>query len=231
MFPSSRASQAVCCCILLGLAVLFPVSETFAQLRTTVRVTPDPARFDRLTAAAAIPIPDSQQAFPGTNCGAGDRGPTGSGPKVEIPFGTNRLTITGAQGNGLCIFDGGTMIFSVSGGLNNTQPNFMTANTIVGNGEDDFLMVFDNPVFAIGLTLLTNKTAREVVTFKDQLGNVIEVINIDRLTPRNERVFLGFASPIPIKSVHLDSADGATQNEGVQAIKVGETLPGDLDAP
>ena len=150
---------------------------------------------------------------------------------MVIPFGLNRVTITGAQGNGLCIFDGGTMILSVSGGLDNTQPNFMTANTIVGNGEDDFLLVFDNPVFAVGLTLLTNKTAREVVTFKDLLGNVIEVLNIDRFTPRNERVFLGFASQVPIKSILLDTTDGASQNEGFQAIKVGETAPGDLDAP
>ena len=123
------------------------------------------------------------------------------------------------------------MILSLSGGLDNIQPNFMTANTIVGDGEDDFLMVFDRPVYAVGLTFLTNKTAREVVTFKDQFGNVIEVINIDRFTPRNERVFVGFASPIPIKSLLLDTADGSIQNEGIQAIKVGETPPGDLDAP
>lgn len=231
MIPCSKALQSVTCCLALGLALLFQVPETFAQVRTTVRVTPDPVRFDRVTGAAAIPIPHSQLAFPGTNCGSGDRGPTGSGSTIVIPFGSNRLTITGAQGNGLCIFDGGTMILSLSGGLGNTQPNFMTANTIVGNGEDDFLMVFDTPVYAIGLTLLTNQTAREVVTFKDQLGNIIETINIDRFTPRNERVFLGFASPIPIKSILLDTTDGATQNEGFQAIKVGETPLGDLDVP
>lgn len=231
MISYSRASQAVCCCILLSLSVLFHAPEIFAQVRTTVRVTPDPARFDRVTGAAAISIPDSQRAFPGTSCGSGDRGPTGSGSSVVIPFGSNRATITGAQGNGLCIFDGGTMILSLSNGLDNTQPNFMTANTIVGDGEDDFLMVFEKPVYAVGLTLLSNKTAREVVTFKDQLGNVIDVINIDRFTPRNERVFLGFVSPIPIKSLLLDTADGSTQNEGVQAIKIGETPPSDLDAP
>jgi hypothetical protein len=147
---------------------------------------------------------------------------------VVIPFGVNRVTITSAQGNGLCIFDGGTMIFSLS---DNTQPNFMTANTIVGDGEDDFLFVFDNPVYAIGLTLLTNNIARETITFLGMQGNVIDVLNIDRFTPRNDRVFVGFASRIPIKSVRLDTADGAIQNEGVQAIKVGETVPGDLDAP
>ena len=229
MISASRVSQVLSCCFVLALTLLLPLSETFAQVR--VIAIADPARFDRLTGAAAIPIPDSQRAFPGTNCGSGDRGPTGSGPTVVIPFGVNRLTITGARGNGLCIFDGGTMIFSLSGGLDNTQPNFMTANTIVGNGDDDFLFVFDNPVYAIGLTLLTNNIARETVTFRDLVGNVIDVINIDRLTPRNDRVFVGFASLTPIKSILLDTADGATQNEGVQAIKVGETLPGNFDAP
>jgi len=228
MIPYSKSSQTACSCIILALALLLPFSETFAEVR--VIAIPDPARFDRLTGAAAIPIPDSQRAFPGTSCGSGDRGPTGSGLTVVIPFGLNRVTITGARGNGLCIFDGGTMIFSASGGLDNTQPNFMTANTIVGNGDDDFLFTFDNPVYAVGLTLLTNNIARETITFKDLLGNVIDVINIDRFTPRNDRVFLGFASRTPIKSILLDTADGATQNEGFQAIKVGETLPGDLDA-
>ncbi len=229
MISYSQVTRVASCCFVLSLALLLPLSQTFAQVR--VIAIADPARFDRLTGAAAIPIPDSQRAFPGTNCGSGDRGPTGSGPTVVIPFGANRVTITGAQGNGLCIFDGGTMILSASGGLDNTQPNFMTANTIVGNGDDDFMFVFDNPVYAVGLTLLTNNIARETITFRGMLGNVIDVINIDRFTPRNDRVFLGFASRVPIKSILLNTADGAIQNEGFQAIKVGETLPGDFDAP
>ena len=96
-----------------------------------VQVYSDPVRFDILAKAPAIPIPDSQRAFPGTSCGSGDRGPTGSGPSVQIPFGLNSVTIMGGNGSNLCTFDGGTMIFSANGGLDNTQPNFMTANTIV----------------------------------------------------------------------------------------------------
>jgi|GEM_PF-980465 len=96
-----------------------------------VQVYSDPVRFDILAKAPAIPIPDSQRAFPGTSCGSGDRGPTGSGPSVQIPFGLNSVTITGGNGFNLCIFDGGTMIFSANGGFDNTQPNFMTGNTIV----------------------------------------------------------------------------------------------------
>jgi hypothetical protein len=192
-----------------------------------VQVVGDPALFDRLAQAPAIPIPDSQRAFPGTNCGPGDRGPTGSGQSVVIPFGTNQLTITAAQGNGLCIFDGGTMILgSFTGSLDNTQPNFMTANTIVGNGQKDLRFVFASPVQAVGFRLLTNNVAQEVATFKDVAGNIIDVVDIDRFTPRNDRVFVGFIARKPIKEVVMVINIGilpAGQNEGIDAIKVAET--------
>ena len=98
---------------IFALALLFFFSDVLssATALAQVKVETDAAKFDRQTAAAAAPIPDSQTAFPGTDCGAGDRGPTGSGVSVTIPFDTNSLTVTGAQGNSLCIFDGGTMIF------------------------------------------------------------------------------------------------------------------------
>ena len=116
-------------------------------------------------------------------------------------------------------------------GTINTLPNFMIANTIVGNGEDDFLLVFDREVFAVGFTLLTNKAAHEIVTFMGLGGNVIDTINIDRFTPRNDRVFVGFMSRIPIKSILIDTAEGAVPNEGIEAIKIAETMPEDLDSP
>jgi hypothetical protein len=221
MIRPSRVLTLSTALVLIG--SLFVALEATAQ----VRAEPDPARFDRKTGAVGIPIPDSQTAFPGTNCGLGDRGPTGSGVSVQIPFGTNRVVITQAVAgsSALCIFDGGTTIISAI----NTLPNFMTANTIVGNGEDDFLLVFDREVYAVGFTLLTNQSAHEVVTFKGVSGNVIDTINIDRFTPRNDRVFVGFMSKIPIKSILLDTADGSVQNEGFQAIKIAETMPGDLD--
>ena len=186
-----------------------------------VQVVTDSAKFDRMTGAPAVPIPDSQTAFPSTNCGSGDRGPTGSGAQVVLPFDTNQVTITRASGGTLCIFDGGTMIFPPT----NTQPNFMTANTIVANGEDDFELVFSTPVHAVAFRLLTNSAAQEVVTFRDQFGGTIAVVDIDRHTPRNERVFIGFISrDTPIKTIVLDTMNGAVQNEGFDQLKVAEVL-------
>jgi hypothetical protein len=178
-----------------------------------------------LAQAPAVPIPDSQRAFPGTNCGSGDRGPTGSGPSVQIPFGTNAVTITGGNGFPLCIFDGGTMIVSASGGLDNTQPNFMTANTIVQDTLKDLRLVFDRPVQAVAFWLLTNNTAQEVATFKDVGGNVIDSLDMDRFTPRNDRAFVGFISRKPFKEIYLAINVGTPgQNEGLQAIKIAETV-------
>lgn len=187
----------------------------------------DPVRFDRLAQAPAVPIPDSQTAFPGTNCGIGDRGPTGTGPSVQIPFGTNSLTITGGNGFPLCIFDGGTMIFPPT----NTQPNFMTGNTIVQDTLKDLRLVFDRPVQAVAFWFLTNNAAQEIATFKDVAGNILDTVNIDRFTPRNDRAFVGFISRTPIKEIYLAINVGTPgQNEGIQAIKVAETvaIPGRL---
>jgi hypothetical protein len=221
MIRHSRVQILSTALVLMGSLLI--TLEATAQ----VRAEADPVRFDRKTGAVGIIIPDSQTAFPGTNCGLPERGPLGRGPSVTIPFGTNQVTITQAVpgSSSLCIFDGGSMII----GTINTLPNFMTANTIVGNGEDDFLLVFDREVYAVGLTLLTNKTAQEIITFNGVSGNVIDRIDIDRFTPRNDRVFVGFISTVPIKSVHIDTTDGAVQNEGIQAIKIAETMATDLD--
>lgn len=205
-------------------AILLLTSVGSPAMGQQVQVYSDPVRFDIQAKAPAIPIPDSQRAFPGTQCGSGDRGSTGSGPSVQIPFGLNSVTITGGNGLNLCIFDGGTMIFSANGGLDNTQPNFMTANTIVQDTLKDLRFVFNQPVQAVAFWLLTNNTAREVATFKDSTGIVFSTVDIDRFTPRNDRVFVGFISKKPFKEVYLAiNAGTPPQNEGVQAIKVGET--------
>lgn len=181
----------------------------------------DPVRFDRLAQAPAVPIPDSATAFPGTNCGIGDRGPTGAGPSVQIPFGTNNVTITGGNGFNLCIFDGGTMIFP----RGNTEPNFMIANTIVQDTLKDLRVVFDRPVQAVAFWFLTNNAAHEVATFKDVAGNIIDMVDIDRFTPRNDRAFVGFISRMPIKEIFLAiNVGNPGQNEGIQAIKIAETV-------
>ena len=196
-----------------------------------VYVFGNPARFDRLAQAPAVPIPDSQTAFPGTNCGSGDRGPTRAGHSVQIPFGTNsnNVTITGGSGPeyNLCIFDGGTLIFPPT----NTQPNFMTANTLVEETLKHLRLVFLNPVQPVAFTFLTNNTAKEVATFRDAAMNIIDVVDIDRFTPRNDRAFVGFISRTPIHQIDLAiNVGNPGQNEGIQAIKIAETvtIPGRL---
>jgi hypothetical protein len=103
-------------------------------------------------------------------------------------------------------------------GLNNTNPH-PVGPTMVGNGEDDYLLVFDIPVDAVGVELLTNFTAVETVTLKDAGDNVIASLSVDSLTSPNTFQFVGFTSPTPIKSVFIDTQGGATQNEGISAIK------------
>lgn len=193
--------------------LLAPTPSAMAQ----VTVYSDPIQFELATGAVLVPIPDSQTAFPGTNCGSGDTGPTGAGSTVQIVFNSNRVTITGAAGNNLCIFDAGTIINS-----GNTNPSTMLANTIVGNGEDDFLLVFDEPVFAVGFRFLTNNQANETVTLKDGAGNTLFTQNIDVLTPPNARPFVGFASQTPFKSMIIDTTGGAVENEGFDALRVAE---------
>jgi hypothetical protein len=197
----------------------------------TALVTPDDALaitlftdasvFQAHTGAITIPIPRSAVAFPGTLCGAGDIGPTGIGPSVTMGFSSSSVTISGAGGNDLCIFDAGTVIRP----FGNTVPDTMVANTIVGNGEDDFLLTFNDPIQAIGLRLLTNFLADETVTFRDADGHIIETVDIDPLTPTNARVFVGFASSVPFKTVLLDTDDGDSQNEGIEGIMAAAQIP------
>lgn len=197
-----------------------PYSPAIAQ----VTVYPDQIQFELATGAVLVPIPGSQTAFPGTNCGPGDTGPTGRGQTVEIVFDSNKVIVTGAAGNDLCIFDEGTTINTP-----NTDPNVMLANTIVANGQDDFLLVFDHPIYAVGFRFLTNREASETVTFKGPAGNTISTENLDALTPPNSRPFVGFKSTTPIKSVTINTAGGSTQNEGFDALKVADTVQVRID--
>jgi hypothetical protein len=64
-----------------------------------------------------------------------------------------------------------------------------------------------------------------VATFKDSAGNIIDVVDIDRFTPRNDRAFVGFISRVPFKEVYLAiNVGNPGQNEGIQAIKIAETV-------
>lgn len=209
--------------------VLLILSLGIGQLSLTVlnasaapiTVFSDFTAFSAATGATDLAIPASQTAFPGSSCGTGDIGPTGIGGQVDIGFNSNMVAVTNVSGGqlALCIFDNGTIIKP----FGNTIPDVMIANTIVGNGEDDFLLVFDTPVEAVGFRFLTNSVADELLTFRDSSGNVISVVDIDPFTPTNTRVFAGFHSVIPIKSLVIDTVGGAVQNEGFDALYVATT--------
>lgn len=227
LYTLKRSIFAVC-----GLWLCVLVASP-ASGQQQVQVYTDPARFDLLAKAAAIPIPDSQRVFPGTSCGAQPPvGRIGSGAQIVLSFGSNSVTITNALGDVLCLFDAGSLISNPYG---NTEPSFMTANTIVANGKEVIRFVFSQPVQAVAFRLLTNNDAQEVVTFTDASGAVFATVNIDRYTPRNERVFIGFISRRSIKEILFDASIGFPppgQNEGIEAIKVAQTLAAaQLDQP
>ena len=155
-----------------------------------VTVFTDPIQFALVTGAVDAPIPPSQTAFPDALCGGGPPG-SGIGTSVHTLFDTNWVTVTNPVTGVLCIFDKDYDV----GEPNNTDPQVMLANTIVGNGEDDFLVVFDRPVLAVGFRFLTNKFHQELLTFKDEQGNIIGTpVDIAPLTPPNAHVFVGFLS-------------------------------------
>ena len=165
-----------------------------------------------------IAIPDSATAFPSEMCG---QSMTGSGLSVTMGFGANSVTVSAAPGNGLCIFDKGAVITPT-----NTIPDTMIANTIVANGEDDFRLVFMEPISAIGFRLLTNNLAQEIASFYDANGLLVGNANIDKFTDPNVRQFIGVFSTKAFSSLVIDTNNGALQNEGFDRILIGTRVIG-----
>ena len=179
----------------------------------------DETAFVDASGAVMIGIPDSDTGFPSSSCGAAD---TGFGTSLTITFDSNDLTVTQEPStSGLCIFD---PAFTPS--LSNTNPNDSTVPLLVANGEDDYKIVFDIPVAAIGFLLLTNSSSAEIVTLKDSGGAVIDSAqDISADTPNNGRQFIGFISTVPIKTVIFDTTGGASQNEGFEGFKAATFPP------
>ena len=63
---------------------LFVLKYSSHSVFAQVTVFNDQAQFELTTGAMMVPIPDSQTAFPATQCGVGDIGPTGIGGQVDI---------------------------------------------------------------------------------------------------------------------------------------------------
>lgn len=171
-----------------------------------ITVFPALGSFLASTGATTVAIPDSATAFPNTSCGYNN---TGEGVNVVMAFDSNVVDVRRVQGPSVCVYDVGVVSPPTE-----TDPSVTVANTILGNGEDDYILTFNSPVQAIGFRFLTNNVAREVLTFRDATGSVIQTIDIDAYTPTNVLVFVGFGSLVPIGSLVIDTDGGARQNEG-----------------
>jgi Thrombospondin type 3 repeat len=209
-----------------GIALLLKSTVVHAD----VLVFSSKDQFTEATGALIVPIPNSEEIFPGTSCGVGFE-PTGSdfaaNAQINIDFDSNVLSLRqdltnpGNSSIGLCIFDETFSNTSIN-------PSVMIANTIVGNGEDDYFLAFETPVHAFGFRILTNNVAEEIITLWDEEENVIEIIDIDHLTPLNTRQFVGFKSPTPIGALLIDTLNGWSQNEAIDEIIIAQTAP-DID--
>lgn len=150
---------------------------------------------------------------------------TGIGvPSPSVPDGTEPVLVTApAASNWICIIGPGW-----NAGLANTNPT-PTSPTIVGNGEDDYLVTFDPPVYAVGFELLTNSSALETVTvtYTDATFDVFGDAVLQ--TGGNTFEFAGFKSPKPIQSVFVNTTGGASQNEGISGIKTSDCFQVEVD--
>ena len=109
-------------------------------------------------AATALPEQPFGPGFVGYSC-------TAPVPGIDLPFGSPSPTASVASPGAsyLCFFGP-----EWNAGLANIDPTPFKP-TIVADGEDDYDLAFDPPVYAVGLGLLTNADADEevTVTFED----------------------------------------------------------------
>ncbi|WP_338277237.1 hypothetical protein [Corallococcus caeni] len=134
-------------------------------------------------------------------------------PGIDLPWGSSRPTVNvlaPRASTWLCFMGPGW-------NHNNTNP-FPVKPTIIANGEDDFEIAFLRPVSAVGLELLTNGLAQHKVTltFTDATQEVLEDAVLD--TGANAFEFVGIQSSRRIRSLFIDTAGGASMNEGIAAI-------------
>jgi hypothetical protein len=178
-----------------------------------VRVFDSQKQFVNVTKATNVAIPNAQTAFPGTTCGLPGSGPvTGWGSNITLLFGATSVTVTHPQGGAvsLCIFDKGF----TDPVPNETVPSTMIANTILGNGSDQYLLTFARPVEAVGFDLLTSGGTKEQVTLRDVTGAIIATVDTQDLLQRHSHgQFVGFQSKrVDILSV-LQQSNGSQMRE------------------
>ncbi|MCE9672167.1 hypothetical protein LY474_30605 [Myxococcus stipitatus] len=171
------------------------------------------ADFMAATGATLVPFPaDAFAAYPDHPSGAASSCVL-TPPGIDLPWGSSAPTINvlAPRANAWLCFVG------PGWNHNNTNP-LPVKPTILANGEDDFEIAFLRPVSSVGLELLTNRLGQHKVTltFTDATQEVFEDAVLD--TNPNAFEFVGFQSSKRIRSIFIDTAGGASVNEGIAAI-------------
>lgn len=162
--------------------------------------------FSAATGGTPVPIPPSS-AMP--SLAGPDLGCIDAATGIALPLSNPQVVVTAPSSFSLCI-----------AGPDSTQgsvPSPFTP-TIMGNGEDDYLLTFDPPVLSVGLELLTNNLADHTLTVNLLSGPSVTFTDADLETSPNTFEFVGVTSPTPIVSIFLDTVDGAVQNDGISVI-------------
>jgi hypothetical protein len=200
----------------------------WSHLADQVVLFTDPHVFHEFTGAEALAFPpDASLAFASQPLGPGlvDYSCTGGLAGVDLPFGAPFPTahLSAPDSAWLCVLGP-----FWNGGPANIDPQPLSP-TFVADGDDDFELLFDPPVYAVGLRLLTNFAADEIVTVELEDGSLVVFDDPVLDTAPNELAFVGFKSRRGIVAVSVDSAGGATQNEGLAGVKSADVFPVRID--
>jgi hypothetical protein len=192
-------------------------APSWAAYEDQVALFTDAQSFAAATGAVPLDLPsDAAPAFPDQPLGPGlvDDSCTDALAGVDLPFGAFFPTanLWAPAADWLCVL--GPLW---NGGPANIDPQPVSP-TFVVNGDDDFELSFDLPVYAVGVRLLTNFAADETVTLVLEDGEVVEFDDADLGTAPNELAFVGFKSRRGIVAVSIDSEGGDVQNEGLAAL-------------
>jgi hypothetical protein len=194
----------------IGFVLLASSGWCWTEAQSTLYVN-RPA-FEAATGATSVPIPPSSTySNPFVYV---DAGCTSSLTGIGVPNAAPVVTATAPNASLICIIG---PLWNAP--LSNTNPKPLSP-TLVGNGEDDYLLTFNMAVDSVGLELLTNFTADHTITLTYSDGTTETFVDAVLQTGPNTFEFVGFASSKPIQSVFVDTVDGSVQNEGLSAILV-----------
>lgn len=189
-----------------------------SELAAPVVLFTDPVAFAASTGVEPLAFPpDAATAFPDQPLGAGlvDYSCTDALAGVDLPFGALVPTanLSSPAATWLCVLG---PLWNAGPANIDPQPE---APTFVVDGEDEFELVFDPPVRAVGLEVLTNAVADHVLSVELEDGEVVVFDDPALDTGPNEFAFLGVKSRRGIVALSLDGEGGAVQNEGLAAVE------------